>query len=402
MSIGVGDAFARSQEFTKPRTITLDTKFDGVVKLDVWTGYAVNIISSDGSRRVVVGPQSVLLDYDETLEVLTLSTGKPKTTDNVERTVFLRCENNQVSDIVNLETEDYIPVEVKLSYSVDFNLEQKDKWFKVENYVKFLCDRMRSKLKSAVKQLTIAEFYANATAIIKDVIFNSKTDEEGNYEPVTFKDNGMFIKDVEVLTVRIDGKIASTMEAYQRGIIESTLKLASAKQTMGIQEELYSLDVHETELRHAALLRKAELEHEREMEAQLRMTEAEDYKAAEARRRKDEEIELQKLDLAMSEANHLDVLNRRKMEAEATATLNEVEIAREKARTDAIVATMAAVSPDLVQAMQDGNNSRLLETITKSMSPYAIAQGNGVVDVTNQLLRGTPMESALKGLLEKK
>ena len=401
-SIGVGDAFARSQEFTKPRTITLDTKFDGVVKLDVWTGYAVNIISSDGSRRVVVGPQSVLLDYDETLEVLTLSTGKPKTTDNVERTVFLRCENNQVSDIINLETEDYIPVEVKLSFSVDFDLELKDKWFKVENYVKFLCDRMRSKLKSAVKQLTIAEFYANATAIIKDVIFNAKIDEEGNYTPVTFKDNGMFIKDIEVLTVRIDGKIASTMEAYQRGIIESTLKLASAKQTMGIQEELYSIDVHETELRHAALLRKAELDHEREMEAQLRATEAEDYKAAEARRRKDEEIEIQKLDLAMSEAQRIEGLAREKMKAEALATMNEVDIAREKARTEAVVAAMAAISPDLVQAMQDGNNTRLMESITKSMSPYAIAQGTGVVDVTNQLLRGTPMESALKGLLEKK
>ena len=90
------------------------------------------------------------------------------------------------------------------------------------------------------------------------------------------------------------------------------------------------------------------------------------------------------------------------MEAEAAATMNEVEIAREKARTEAVVATMAAISPDLVQAMQDGNNSRLLETVTKSMSPYAIAQGNGVVDVTNQLLRGTPLENTLKDILNKK
>ena len=61
----------RQNTFTKPRTISLSSsKYDGAVAVDVWTGYAVNVVSKDGSREVVLGPQTILLDYDQTLEML--------------------------------------------------------------------------------------------------------------------------------------------------------------------------------------------------------------------------------------------------------------------------------------------------------------------------------------------
>ena len=41
--------------------------------------------------------------YDETLALLELSTGKPKTTDQLLGTVYLRVDNNLVSDIVRAE-----------------------------------------------------------------------------------------------------------------------------------------------------------------------------------------------------------------------------------------------------------------------------------------------------------
>jgi len=37
----VGDAFTRKQSYTPSRTITLDTKYEGAVAVNVWTGYAV-------------------------------------------------------------------------------------------------------------------------------------------------------------------------------------------------------------------------------------------------------------------------------------------------------------------------------------------------------------------------
>jgi major vault protein len=74
---------SRGVSYTKPRTITLDTKYDGVVGINVWTGYAINVVSKTGSREVVLGPTTRLLNYDETLEAMELSTGRPKTTDNL-------------------------------------------------------------------------------------------------------------------------------------------------------------------------------------------------------------------------------------------------------------------------------------------------------------------------------
>ena len=142
---------SRGTSYTKPRTITLDNKFEGVVSIDVWTGYAVNVISKDGTRKIVRGPQTILLDYDQTLEVLELSTGRPKTTDNLIKTVFLRHENNKVSDIINIETKDFVKAAVKVSYCVDFDPQYMDKWFSVENYIKFMCDRERALIKRAAK-----------------------------------------------------------------------------------------------------------------------------------------------------------------------------------------------------------------------------------------------------------
>ena len=107
-------SISRGTSYTKPRTITLDNKFDGVVSLDIWTGYAVNIVSKNGNRQVVCGPQTVLLDYDQTLDTLQLSTGRPKTTDNIIETVYLRHENNKVSDLIEVETKDFVKASIKV------------------------------------------------------------------------------------------------------------------------------------------------------------------------------------------------------------------------------------------------------------------------------------------------
>ena len=63
------DEFVRSQTYTSAKTITLDTKFNGAVTVDIWTGYAVLITGKLGQRKVVVGPETILLAYDENLAV---------------------------------------------------------------------------------------------------------------------------------------------------------------------------------------------------------------------------------------------------------------------------------------------------------------------------------------------
>ncbi len=100
MAAMVSDDFHRKEVYTKPRTITLDTKYEGAPKIQVWTGYAVNVISDTGKRRVVEGPATVNLQYDEFLEAMELSTGTPKSSDQKIKTAYLRVKNNKVSDVV--------------------------------------------------------------------------------------------------------------------------------------------------------------------------------------------------------------------------------------------------------------------------------------------------------------
>src|SRR5262245_59555015 len=82
----------------RQRAAVLETRYDGVPSLGVWAGYAVLVVDKQGRRRVEQGPRNLLLEYDETLETLQLSTGTPKTDDKLIETVFLRVLNNKVSD----------------------------------------------------------------------------------------------------------------------------------------------------------------------------------------------------------------------------------------------------------------------------------------------------------------
>ena len=164
---------SRGVSYTKPRTITLDTKYEGVVAVDVWTGYAINVVSKSGDREVVIGPATRLFDYDETVEAITVTHG-----DKEEVTAFLKTENNKVSDIINAQTADFVDVQIKLSYYVDFLEDYKDSWFTVNNYAKYLCDNMRSLIKREIRTYNIKDFYADSTEIIRNIVLDINTDAE--------------------------------------------------------------------------------------------------------------------------------------------------------------------------------------------------------------------------------
>src|SRR5271167_4457370 len=261
-----GDKLNRGTQFTPPPTLTLNTKYDGVPTISPYVGYAVQVVDKSGNRRVEVGPTTILLEYDESLAVLELSTGKPKTTDNLLRAVYLRVDNNLVSDMVEVETKDLVRVNVKLSYRVNFLREHKDVWFSVENYVKFLCDHMRSRLKGAVKKLGVKEFIENSTAFVRDTILGTKVDGEARH--FTFVENGMDVYDVEVLGATIgDDKIAGLLRNAQQTAVANAINLSTeeaaliAKQrTTEIQTQVAKLDhtLATTRLHLASTLEKAE------------------------------------------------------------------------------------------------------------------------------------------------
>ena len=388
---------SRGTSYTKPRTITLDNKYDGVVSLDVWTGYAVNVVSKNGTRKVVRGPQTILLDYDQTLEELQLSTGKPKTTDKVEHTVFLRYENNKVSDIISVETKDFVECSVKVSYCVDFDPAYMDSWFSVDNYVKYLCDRIRSLLKREVKKHTIEDFYQNYSDIVRNIAIdyseNTTSEKASNkHEGRFFRENGMFVKDCEVLSLTVESEIAEILESHQRDMVEKSLELSDAEARVKVAEALFDAEKKENELASTKLINRMNLQGEearRKLEIQAEVNRKQE---AEKQAAKQAEKDMQVLIDAIHEAE----MARKQKETDANITekqaLADIEKAKQEAYAKTVADVMKSIQPDLVAAIQAQSDSKVFNSIATGIAPYAIGNGESAAEFVDRLLHGTTLE----------
>ena len=394
---------SRGSSYTKPRTITLDTKYEGVVSVNVWTGYAINVVAKSGKREVVVGPTTRLLDYDETLEPIILSTGCPKTNDNNITTAYLRIENNKVSDYIRVETKDYVDVSIKVSYCVNFLEEYKDKWFCVENYVKYMTDRMRSMLKREVKKYDIHEFYANSTDIVRNIVLdNNKGEDKKKYDGRLFKENGMLVYDVEVLKLDVDSDIAEMLEEHQKEMIEKAILLNDAETKIKLVEAIAEADEKEAEVAKLKTLHNIETKNIIETEEFAKAQELEAKKRAAAKAKADAELELQTVLNQINDAK----LARDKAENDAKVALQKeleaIEEAKQKAYAETVKEIMASISPGLIEALSTKANAELLTEATKNMSPYAIARGASVADTVDVLMRGTSLEGVLTDIAKSK
>lgn len=388
---------SRGTSYTKPRTITLDNKYDGVVSVDVWTGYAVNVVSKNGTRKVVRGPQTILLDYDQTLEELQLSTGKPKTTDKVEHTVFLRYENNKVSDIISVETKDFVECSVKVSYCVDFDPAYMDSWFSVDNYVKYLCDRIRSLLKREVKKHTIEDFYQNYSDIVRNIAIdyseNTTSEKASNrHKGRFFRENGMFVKDCEVLSLTVESEIAEILESHQRDMVEKSLELSDAEARVKVAEALFDAEKKENELASTKLINRMNLQGEearRKLEIQAEVNRKQE---AEKQAAKQAEKDMQVLIDAIHEAE----MTRKQKETDANIAekqaLADIEKAKQEAYAKTVADVMKSIQPDLVAAIQAQSDSKVFNSIATGIAPYAIGNGESAAEFVDRLLRGTTLE----------
>ena len=400
---------SRGTSYTKPRTITLDNKFEGVVSIDVWTGYAVNVISKDGSRKVVRGPQTILLDYDQTLEVLELSTGRPKTTDNLIKTVFLRHENNKVSDLINIETKDFVRATVKVSYCVDFDPAFKDKWFSIENYVKYMCDRERALIKRAAKEYTIEEFWNNYNEIVRNVAIDyaavnpDGAGTGGYHEGLFFPENGMYVHDCEVLSCSVEDSIEKLLIKHQHDTVRKNLELASANKeaevaaAMAVSERAMA-ELKSLELRNKMELQEAEAVQKLAIQAKInRQNEIEKLAAKQAE--KDMQVLIDTIAEASRARKDADFKQTLAHEAAEQAQkiahekeLAEIEKAKNEAYAQTVATIMGSISEDLIAAISAGSKAELTQTLAKHMSPYALAKGESIAEVTQKLINGLPFD----------
>ena len=395
-----GDEITRKNKFTPPRAVTLDTTYDGAVLINVWTGFAVQVVSKTGKREVVTGPCPRLLEYDETLEAFSLSTGTPKSFHVPLRAAYLRVENNRVSDVIKAETSNLVDVSVTLSYRVNFEGkgEETEKWFAVDDYVGLLCERGRSILRSRIKATSIKAFMDNSVEIVRDAILGAKP-EDGARSGLVFAENGMRVYDVEVLNVVIgDEDIGSSLVAAQHGIVQKEIDLAEreqrlklTKRTEEIDREIVNIEEETNKLRYGLEQIRAGRAGEAALGGLLHEVAMEAHK-----------LELAKGSEAVKDEQDARCLEREN--AKHTAQLDRDERAgqlrtREAEKlADVFKTKLEAISPNLVAAMQTLADSGLTQAIIEKITPLATLRGESVSETFKDLMAGTVISELLENI----
>lgn len=394
----VADSMKRGTTYTPPRTITLDTKYDGAIRLEIWSGYAVQVVNSKGDRRTVVGPQTILLQYDEYLERLSLSTGKPKNSDKRYPTAYLHYICNPVSDIISLKTKDLVNVDVQVKYLVRFEEKEKDVWFAVDNYVQYMVDHLRSMIGNMVRNIGVQEFYSNAANLLRDTVLGTKLN--GDERPLKhFAENGMTVYDLELIAIQVkDQDVANLLSRSRQETLTDAIELERAKEklvlTHGKQEaerqvivELASTQELKDKIQADAIAR----------EAETRMTQIAAENAATLERNEGERktAEISK----MTKALYLEVkkADDAHLQEVAEATLTR-EINKLKEEAQAQKTRLENIPEKLVEALVALAQSGQFQAIAEHLAPLSIVRGESLAGTLTQMFKGTPLEGMVDNI----
>ena len=403
-----GNEFSRGSTFTEPRTITLNSKLQGVPTLDLWTNYAVLVTSAScKKRRVEIGPKTIMLDFDESLESFTVSTGKPKSTDSLLTDVYLRVRNNKVSDIITATTSDHVDVTMKLSLVCNFTGEDANKWFAVENYVKFVTDHVRSVIRGNIRSMSIAQFSENYEQIIRNVILGVKTlDADGNETSprpgMFFEDNALRVDDVDVLDVVIgDREIAQQLQQAQHEAVSSQIQLQRARATAEKEAVLEGLRREKLRIADETRALTAELESTTLKRSRIQAALRSKHELA----AEEERLFIVQRAVAIDEFVAAQDLARQKAKDDqwlakeaAKAGLAAQALA---ADTNATKERLAAIQPgfsEAILALRDGN---IVRDVAEATSVQRLLGGKTLVDIIGQVFANTPLGDVADGALKR-
>ena len=382
---------------------------------------AVLVTSKDG-RRVVEGPKTELLEYEEVLEILTLSKGQQKSDRDQLETCFLRVAGNRITDTVELETLDFVKIKVVVNYGVCFvSKEDKDKlaWFNYKDYVMLLAANLRSRLKGAAHGRAITDLHSVIPSFVRDTILGEKPTGEGAHRPgLKFDENNMLVEEVEVLSYELpDPAIAMAMEKANETIVTRQIEDARKKAELvsdqlrdEIEETRSRLDIGAAERNRLVAVRKAE---ERvagdtrtaEIEHQLSLTKqsqaaalqeevdkAEDARTGAIRARKEADVRSQD---TLDDERRQKLLDFRKAFVALQKEWVEAEAAADKTRLEAI-------QPKLVEALEALGNKELATALANNLpqagGTLGFLLGTGGMAMLKHMVKGTPFEKALDAL----
>lgn len=366
------------------------------------TNEAIHITSRHG-QRVVVGPRTELLEYEERLTALKLSEGANKDGTDTSTTCFLRIQGGRVADGFELESADFVRFRVRLQITYGFAGDP-ERWFNVEDPIKRLADVLRARLRNESRQRAASELLASFPALLHATLF-------GDRPTWVFEENGMEISSVDVLSVVIaDPQLAKLFEEAQRESVsmqlqdsQATRRLASAAHQAKIseQQDLLQRDANRR------LHENAELEVELENQVDKRKAELVG------------ELEALQTNLALSQERnrieHIGLLSRLQAESRAVVTLfdaeaeskaqalrqaedvktlearAEVQRITAKALADADAVRLSAIQQELVAALHTAADSEVMKAAANNMNLVALLGGKSPSELFQDLLEGTPL-----------
>lgn len=367
---------------------------------------AVLVTSKDGCRPVV-GPRTELLEYEEWLEVLTLSRGRPKDDRDRLETSFLRVTGSRISDQIILETRDFVTMVIDVSYGVSFvgeSDEEKAKWFVFKDYIKLLTTSCRSRLRSAAKKQSLNELRPMVSDFVRDVILGEKPSDGAKRSGLLFEENNLLVEEIDLLSVNIpDEELAELLEETNRAVVTRQMQDAQRLAELDSNKLRDGIDSEEVLLRQN--------QSDREKDLSLSQT-----------ANRIEMLEKQ-LEVDLADQSRLDQINSATIARRNVLHNLEIRLDGEKKKlsvsfwesiagvragildkeTSSLVARLEAIQPGLIEAIDGLGDKQVLTELAKSL-PQSTGElgillgGLGGLKSVATLFAGTEIERAIHKL----
>jgi major vault protein len=322
--------------------------------------------------------------------------------------------------VITVETADFVKIAIRVSYSVTFSPEHRDRWFNHVNYIQVMCEHLRSLIRGRGRTLSLSALWPQIPTLVRDTILGEKS-PAGTRPGRVFGENGSTVTEVEVLTATIeDDEIAQLMHHVQSesvtlqiGDRQAQEALASAKlraevdkQTQVLQREACEREAelkqiarklaHDDRLAHT---RDAELEaREQQTLADARLAAAERASLERSSHAKAIELELMARDADTRAAAHRVV---HAAELETQARVRELEVLLIQAQSAATVAERNAVQRGLIEAMTALGDKIMLAEVAENMNLVSLFKGRDVGTILADVLGGTKVMPTVRALIEK-
>jgi hypothetical protein len=334
----------------------------------------------------------------------------------------LRTVGNRVSDIIEVETSDFVRIHIRTSYSVTFHRDHKDKWFNCENYIQVMCDHLRSIVRSRTRTMALSQLWPQISQVVRDTILGPRAEGSEGRKGRFFAENGMLVTEVEILEAEIeDSVIAELMKNVQRESVTLTIGDRQAQEKVASMKLRAELERQQMELTLAQKQREAqlgELGRRLKHEAQLAELRERELVAAEQTRlqaeREQAEVKARIAKESLTLAAQVESLAKEaSAKAGANMTLHNEELDYQSrlraldiqlltAQANAIVAERTAVQPQLVEALTALGDKALLTEVARNMNLVSLFRGKEAGEILKEVIGGTRFVPALSEALTNK